>query len=85
MPRAIDAIIKWKLTVFISVDLMQTGKIVTIRNAKIEMYRGCMRLIVDKWGLVEDNSEIEDIMPKVRVTFIDFNASLILTHDCLPL
>ena len=45
---------------------MTQGKTLTIRNAKIEMYRGCVRLVVDKWGLVEETGEEEglDISPK---------------------
>lgn len=32
---------------------MQPGAVVTIRNGKIEMYKGSMRLVVDKWGKLE--------------------------------
>ncbi|KAL8142402.1 hypothetical protein V2J09_015434 [Rumex salicifolius] len=35
------------------VDLMKTGATVTLRNAKIDMFKGSMRLAVDKWGRVE--------------------------------
>ncbi|XP_040986632.1 uncharacterized protein At4g28440-like isoform X2 [Juglans microcarpa x Juglans regia] len=35
------------------VDLMQPGATVIIRNAKIDMFKGSMRLAVDKWGRVE--------------------------------
>jgi len=35
------------------VDLAQEGKYLTLRNAKIDMYRGSMRLAVDQWGKVE--------------------------------
>jgi replication factor A1 len=35
------------------VDLMKEGITVTIRNAKIDMFKGSMRLAVDKWGRVE--------------------------------
>ncbi|XP_010460150.1 PREDICTED: uncharacterized protein At4g28440-like [Camelina sativa] len=35
------------------VDLMKEGSTVTLRNAKIDMYKGSMRLAVDKWGRVE--------------------------------
>ncbi|XP_018468922.1 uncharacterized protein At4g28440-like [Raphanus sativus] len=35
------------------VDLMKEGKVVTLRNAKIDMYKGSMRLAVDRWGRVE--------------------------------
>lgn len=35
------------------VDLMKEGVTVILRNAKIDMFKGCMRLAVDKWGRVE--------------------------------
>ncbi|KAI4339332.1 hypothetical protein MLD38_024288 [Melastoma candidum] len=35
------------------VDLMKEGNTVTLRNAKIEMFKGSMRLAVDKWGRIE--------------------------------
>ncbi|KAK4841516.1 hypothetical protein QYF36_005759 [Acer negundo] len=35
------------------VNLMEEGATVTLRNAKIDMFKGSMRLAVDKWGRVE--------------------------------
>ncbi|XP_047325793.1 uncharacterized protein At4g28440-like [Impatiens glandulifera] len=35
------------------VDLLKVGSTVNFRNAKIDMFKGSMRLVVDKWGLVE--------------------------------
>ncbi|KAL3567347.1 hypothetical protein D5086_029998 [Populus alba] len=35
------------------VDIMQPGATVILRNAKIDMFKGSMRLAVDKWGRVE--------------------------------
>ncbi|XP_078151263.1 uncharacterized protein At4g28440-like [Carex rostrata] len=35
------------------VDLMQADTTVIIRNAKIDMFKGSMRLAVDKWGRIE--------------------------------
>ncbi|KAL9994858.1 putative nucleic acid-binding protein [Helianthus debilis subsp. tardiflorus] len=32
---------------------MKEGSTVILRNAKIDMYKGSMRLAVDKWGRVE--------------------------------
>ena len=34
--------------------MMKTGVTVILRNAKIDMFKGCMRLAVDKWGRVEE-------------------------------
>lgn len=39
--------------VFSAVDLMKPGTTVIIRNSKIDMFKGSMRLAVDKWGRVE--------------------------------
>ncbi|KAG5597164.1 hypothetical protein H5410_038396 [Solanum commersonii] len=35
------------------VDMMKPGSTVILRNAKIDMFKGAMRLAVDKWGRVE--------------------------------
>eukprot|EP00262_Sarcandra_glabra_P007490 TRINITY_DN20335_c0_g1_i1.p1 TRINITY_DN20335_c0_g1~~TRINITY_DN20335_c0_g1_i1.p1 ORF type:complete len:143 (+),score=8.59 TRINITY_DN20335_c0_g1_i1:50-478(+) len=35
------------------VDLMKADTTVILRNAKIDMFKGLMRLAVDKWGRVE--------------------------------
>lgn len=35
------------------VDLVKEGTTVILRNAKIDMFKGSMRLAVDKWGRVE--------------------------------
>lgn len=35
------------------VDVMKEGATLIIRNAKIDMFKGTMRLAVDKWGRIE--------------------------------
>eukprot|EP00250_Pteridium_aquilinum_P014203 c21843_g1_i1 orf=502-915(-) len=35
------------------VDMMKPGTTVILRNARIDMFKSCMRLAVDKWGRVE--------------------------------
>ncbi|KAF5744084.1 hypothetical protein HS088_TW08G00677 [Tripterygium wilfordii] len=35
------------------VDVMKAGATVILRNAKIDMFKGTMRLAVDKWGRIE--------------------------------
>ncbi|GKA74113.1 nucleic acid-binding, OB-fold protein, partial [Tanacetum coccineum] len=35
------------------VDLMKPDTTVIIRNAKIDMFKGSIRLAVDKWGRIE--------------------------------
>ncbi|CAI5510294.1 unnamed protein product [Closterium sp. Naga37s-1] len=39
------------------VDVLKEGATVNLRNAKIDMFRGSMRLAVDKWGLVEPTED----------------------------
>lgn len=39
--------------VFCAVDLMKPGTSVILRNAKIDMFKGSMRIAVDKWGRIE--------------------------------
>ncbi|XP_074568272.1 uncharacterized protein At4g28440-like isoform X2 [Curcuma longa] len=36
-----------------TVDLMKPGNTIILRNAKIDMFKGSMRLAVDKWGRIE--------------------------------
>ncbi|KAL0320645.1 UNVERIFIED_CONTAM: hypothetical protein Sradi_5326000 [Sesamum radiatum] len=35
------------------VDLLKPGTTAVLRNAKIDMFKGSMRLAVDKWGRIE--------------------------------
>ncbi|KAL3526045.1 hypothetical protein ACH5RR_014417 [Cinchona calisaya] len=35
------------------VDMMKSGATIILRNAKIDMFKGSMRIAVDKWGRVE--------------------------------
>jgi replication factor A1 len=49
-----------------AVDMMILGKLVYLRNAKIDMFKGSMRLAVDKWGLVQEADQEADFTPKVR-------------------
>ncbi|KAI4384289.1 hypothetical protein MLD38_002464 [Melastoma candidum] len=41
------------------VDLMKEGNTVTLRNARIEMFKGSMRLAVDKWGRIEVGEPVD--------------------------
>lgn len=47
------------------VDTMSPGKTLTIKNAKIDVYKGCMRLMVDKSGTIEDAEAGLKVKPKV--------------------
>ncbi|KAL3612413.1 hypothetical protein D5086_003433 [Populus alba] len=52
-------------------DLMKPGATVIIRNAKIDMFKGSMRLAVDKWGRVEVTEPAEFVVKE------DNNLSLV--------
>ncbi|KAL8189255.1 hypothetical protein R6Q57_028821 [Mikania cordata] len=41
------------------VDLMKPGSTVIVRNGKIDMFKGSMRLAVDKWGRIEVTDPVE--------------------------
>jgi replication factor A1 len=41
------------------VDLVKAGSTVLLWNAKIDMFRGSMRLVVDKWGRVEVTEDVD--------------------------
>lgn len=41
------------LGISFSVDMMTEGATVILRNAKIDMFKGSMRLAVDRWGRIE--------------------------------
>lgn len=35
------------------IDVVQPGQTIIVRNGKVDMYKGFMRLAVDKWGKLE--------------------------------
>ncbi|KAK6133498.1 hypothetical protein DH2020_032791 [Rehmannia glutinosa] len=53
------------------VELMKPGNTVILRNAKIDMFKGSMRLAVDKWGLVEITEQAKFVVKE------DNNLSLV--------
>ncbi|XP_057788772.1 uncharacterized protein LOC131005736 [Salvia miltiorrhiza] len=53
------------------VEMMKPGNTVVLRNAKIDMFKGSMRLAVDKWG------RIEVVEPEKFVVKEDNNLSLV--------
>lgn len=44
---------EWLWHIFDAVDMIKPDNTVILRNAKIDMFKGSMRLAVDKWGRVE--------------------------------
>lgn len=59
------------------VDLMKPGAYVTLRNAKIDMFRGSMRLAVNQWGKMEAASG-QSFKPRT-----DHNLSLV-EYELVP-
>ena len=57
--------------IFFAVDLMKPDTTVILRNAKIDMFKGTMRLAVDKWGRVEVTEPAEFVVKE------DNNLSLV--------
>lgn len=57
-------------------DQLQPGTAWTLRNAKVDMYRGCMRLAVDQFGKLEP-SENTSIEPKASDLEMQFPAPVI--------
>jgi replication factor A1 len=38
-------------------DIVKPGKTIIVRNSKIDMFKGFMRLAVDKWGKIESTKD----------------------------
>ena len=43
------------------VETMKVGKMVRVQNGKIDMIRGTMRLTVDQWGLLKEETEGDSV------------------------
>lgn len=61
----------WVLFNLGAVESMNPGNTVNLRNAKIDMFKGSMRLAVDKWGRIEDTEPANFIVKE------DNNLSLV--------
>lgn len=48
------------------VDLATPGSYITLRNARIDMFRGSMRLAVNQWGKVEEAEPNQDFQVKME-------------------
>ena len=51
---------------FCAVDLLEKERYLILRNAKIDMYKGSMRIAVNNWGKVEVTEPEQRFEPKVR-------------------
>ena len=47
----------------LQVETMKVGKMVRVQNGKIDMIRGTMRLTVDQWGLLKEETEGDSVEP----------------------
>ncbi|KAI4382599.1 hypothetical protein MLD38_008544 [Melastoma candidum] len=55
------------------VDLMKEGNTVILRNARIEMFKGSMRLAVDKWGRIEASEPVDfTVKEDNNISLIEF-------------
>jgi len=59
------------------IAVCQAGRSITIRNAKIEMYKGHMRLVVDIWGLIEPTEKELDEQPLASNNLSDVEYELV--------
>jgi len=48
------------------IPIVHPNTSITVRNAKIEMFKGHMRLVVDQWGLIEKASTSDAIKDTVN-------------------
>jgi replication factor A1 len=40
------------------IELLKPGRTVVLRNARVDMFKGYMRLAVDKWGKIEAATDV---------------------------
>eukprot|EP01122_Echinamoeba_exundans_P000799 TRINITY_DN10731_c0_g1_i1.p1 TRINITY_DN10731_c0_g1~~TRINITY_DN10731_c0_g1_i1.p1 ORF type:complete len:175 (-),score=59.64 TRINITY_DN10731_c0_g1_i1:252-737(-) len=64
------------------IDAAQPGNLIEVRNGKIEMFKGYMRLVVDKWGKVNKSAEtpsftvaLENNLSSVEYELVEDNAT----------
>jgi len=67
-----------------AVELMKPGATVNLRNAKIDMFKGSMRLAVDKWGRIEA-TEPADITVKEdnNLSLVEYELVNVVEEWCL--
>ncbi|KAK9022879.1 hypothetical protein V6N11_003117 [Hibiscus sabdariffa] len=60
------------------VDLMKPGDTVIFRNAKIDMFKGSMRLAVDKWGRIEVTDPANFVVKEDNnLSLVEQNANIV--------
>lgn len=53
-------------------EQMEIGNTIELRNARVNHHQGCMRLVIDKWGLIETEPDREPIQ-KDSIPDINFS------------
>ncbi|CAL5219912.1 g1842 [Coccomyxa viridis] len=59
------------------VEFMEEGHFLTLRNAKIDMYKGSMRLAVNQWGVIERAPEQPDFSVKMDLNLSNVEYELV--------
>lgn len=66
-----------------AVDLMKTETTVILRNAKIDMFKGSMRLAVDKWGRMEVTEPANFVVKEDNnLSLVEYELVNVLKNDC---
>lgn len=66
-----------------AVDLMKTETTVILRNAKIDMFKGSMRLAVDKWGRMEVTEPANFVVKEDNnLSLVEHELVNVLKNDC---
>ena len=66
-----------------TVDLAKPGEYLVFRNARIDMFRGSMRLAVNEWGKVEAAEPNQDFDVKV-IPPLNSTSAAAFAHDSWP-
>lgn len=66
-----------------AVDLLKTETTVILRNAKIDMFKGSMRLAVDKWGRMEVTEPANFVVKEDNnLSLVEYELVNVLKNDC---
>jgi replication factor A1 len=63
------------------IDIVQPGQTIIARNAKVDMFRGFMRLAVDKWGKLERAPEPASFEVNTSNDLSTIEYELVTVHD----
>jgi len=63
------------------IDVVQPGQTIIARNSKVDMFRGFMRLAVDKWGKLERATEPASFEVNTSNDLSTIEYELVTVHD----